>query len=218
MSNEYILEVSEREDIGSGSVNKLRRQGLVPANYYFHGSGNHNLVVDQKVLYTAMHSDAHIFVINLGKKKYHVQIKDVQYHPVTDEIMHIDLMGFKMTDKITITVPIVINGEAAGVKEGGVLAQNINQVEVTCLPTAVPDKIEIDVAELELNNHISVADLDLGEDVEITTNLETVIIAVQVPTTEVEPEVVEEVEEGEELEEDEEGEEGEADEDVENEG
>ncbi len=200
MSNEYILEVVERDNLGSSSVNKMRRQNLVPVNFYQHGGANHNLAVDKKVLYTAMHSGSHLFVVKIGDKKHHVQLKELQYHPVTEDVLHVDLQGFKMTETITIAVPLHIIGEAPGLKLGGILMQNINQIEISCLPTAVPDFIDVDVSELDLGQHISAGELVIGEGIELQTAHDTPVVAVQIPRgeAEAEEEVDEELEEGEE--------------------
>ena len=88
-------------------------------------------------------------------------IKQIQYHPVSDEIMHIDLMRVRRSEKMTISVPIVLIGEAIGVKEGGVLSQAMTQIEISCYPTDVPEKIELNVEGLELNSSMSLGDLNL---------------------------------------------------------
>ncbi|MBC8402099.1 MAG: 50S ribosomal protein L25 [Candidatus Marinimicrobia bacterium] len=191
MTSDYILDTIERDSFGSSSVKKLRRQGMVPANFYFHGSGSLNLAIDRKTLQLALQSGQHIFVINVGKKKQHVQIKELQYHPVTDDIMHVDLMGFKMTEKISITVPLVIVGEAPGVKLGGILTQNLNLLDIYCLPADIPENIEVDISTLDVGQHISVSDLVVAENIEIQSSPETPIIAIQVPRGEEAVEVIE---------------------------
>lgn len=191
MTSDYILDTIERDSFGSSNVKKLRRQGMVPANFYFHGSGSLNLAIDRKTLQLALQSGQHIFVINVGKKKQHVQIKELQYHPVTDDIMHVDLMGFKMTEKISITVPLVIVGEAPGVKLGGILTQNLNLLDIYCLPADIPENIEVDISTLDVGQHISVSDLVVAENIEIQSSPETPIIAIQVPRGEEAVEVIE---------------------------
>ncbi|NQU28989.1 MAG: 50S ribosomal protein L25 [Candidatus Marinimicrobia bacterium] len=210
MSSEYTLDLIERDSFGTSSTNKLRRQGLIPVNFYTHGGGNHNFAIEEKKMSEALKSDQHIFVIKIDKKEQHVQIKELQYHPVYDTIMHVDLMGFKMTEKISIAVPLVIVGEAPGVKEGGLLIQNINQIDISCLPTDVPDSIEVDISDLDINEHISVGDLEVAEGIEVLSNAEIPIVAVQTPRGEEEEEVsVDEDEIGEEEETDAEEEAGE---------
>ncbi|NQT97760.1 MAG: 50S ribosomal protein L25 [Candidatus Marinimicrobia bacterium] len=196
MTSDYILDTIERDSYGSKSAKKLRRQGMVPVSFYFHGSDNLNLAIDRKTLQLALQSGQHIFVINVGKKKQHVQIKELQYHPVTDDILHVDLMGFKMTEKISITVPLVIVGEAPGVKLGGILTQNLNLVDIFCLPADIPENIEVDISDLDIGQHIPVSDLVIAENIEIQSSPETPIIAVQAPRGEEVEEVIEEEIEG----------------------
>lgn len=208
MSNEYVLETVDRDSLGSKSVNKLRRQGLVPANFYMHGGRNYNLAIDKKVLNTALHSGSHLFVIKIDKKSHHVQLKDLQYHPVTEDVLHVDLQGFKMTETITLAVALHIIGEAPGLKEGGIMVQNINQIEISCLPSAVPEFIEVDISSLNIGEHVSVGDLELDEGIEVLSLSETPIASVQIARGPAEDEeVVEEEEDGEETTEDEETEE-----------
>ena len=88
-------------------------------------------------------------------------IKELQYHPVTDEVIHIDLMRVRRSEKITISVPLVLTGEPLGVKEGGVLSQSMTQIEISCFPTDVPDQIELNIEDLEMHSAKSVADLSL---------------------------------------------------------
>ncbi len=179
MSSENKLNVIERTDLGSASTRMLRREGYIPINYYSHGGDNHNLAIDQKSFMHALHSGGHIFEIVLGKKTHHVQIKDMQYHPVNDSVMHIDLMGFKMTDKINITVPLVIEGEAPGVKEGGILMHTLTHIEIRCLPVDVPENIAVDISHLDIGHHISIGDLTIPENVEIVTDPALSIVTIQ---------------------------------------
>ena len=74
--------------------------------------------------------------------------KSVQYHPVTDEILHIDLYGIKMDKVVTVSIPLVIEGSAKGVVEGGILVQNLNEVEIDCLPSDIPQNILLDITNL----------------------------------------------------------------------
>ncbi len=195
MSSENTLNVVERKDLGSGSTKKLRREGFIPVNYYFQGGENTNLAIDQKSFMHVLHSGSHIFEMTLGKKKHHVQIKELQYHPVNDSIMHIDLLGFKMTDKINITVPLVIEGEAPGVKEGGVLMQTLNHIDIYCLPTNVPENIAVDISELEIGHHISIGDLEIPENVDVQSDTELSVVTIQIARGPAEDELVEGLEE-----------------------
>ena len=207
MAQEYEkLNLNERKDKGKSKARSLRRDGMVPGVYYFHGEQNVNLQIDKKNLYHAISTGQHVFEIEMKGETQYVTIKGIQYHPVTDEVLHIDLMRVNMSEKMNFTIPISLEGEAEGVKEGGVLSQILTSIEVNCLPTSVPDSIVVDVSNMELNSNMTIDDIvDIPEDVEIISDLESTIATVAPPKEEEEP-VVEELEE---LEEGEEGAEGE---------
>ena len=104
---------------------------------------------------------------------------------MTDDIIHIDLMRVRRSEKITIVIPLTLVGEAIGVKEGGVLTQSLNQVEIQCFPTDVPEKIELDVSNLEINNSYSVSDLTTQSDeITITSSPEINVVSIHMPVEE----------------------------------
>jgi large subunit ribosomal protein L25 len=206
-SSYYKLNIAERTRTRTKGAKTLRREGLIPGILYYAGETNVNISVDKLVLYHALQSGQHIFEIELDGDTQFTMIKELQYHPVTDEVLHIDLMRVRRSEKMTIFVPLVLVGEAVGVKEGGVLSQSMTQIEISSFPTDVPDQIELNIDDLEMNSSKSVIDITLdNEDIEILSAKELNIVSVHPPAAEEEPEV-EELE-GEELEEGEEGEEG----------
>jgi large subunit ribosomal protein L25 len=207
-SSYYKLNIADRTRTRTKGAKTLRREGLIPGILYYAGETNVNISVDRLVLYHALQSGQHIFEIELDGNTQFTMIKELQYHPVTDEVLHIDLMRVRRSEKMTIFVPLVLVGEAVGVKEGGVLSQSMTQIEISCFPTDVPDQIELNIDDLEMNSSKSVTDITLdNEDIEILSAKELNIVSVHPPAAEEEPEV-EELE-GEELEEGEEGAEGE---------
>ena len=206
-SSYYKLNIADRTRTRTKGAKTLRREGLIPGILYYAGETNVNISVDKLVLYHALQSGQHIFEIELDGNTQFTMIKELQYHPVTDEVLHIDLMRVRRSEKMTIFVPLVLVGEAVGVKEGGILSQSMTQIEISCFPTDVPDQIELNIDDLEMNSSKSVTDITLdNEDIEILSAKELNIVSVHPPAAEEEPEV-EELE-GEELEEGEEGEEG----------
>jgi large subunit ribosomal protein L25 len=139
----------------------------------------------------------------VGTKKRNVVFKSVQYHPVTDDILHIDLYGIKMDEKITVKVSIHLIGDAVGVKnEGGVLNSPTSDIEIECFPTDIPDAIEIDVTELSIGDSMRVGDIKLEDKLTLMSSPDAVVASVTHAMREEEP-VVEE--EGEDLFMDEEG-------------
>lgn len=176
-SSYYKLEVSERTKLKTKGVKLLRRKGLIPGVLYYSGEKNVNIEVDKSILFHAMQSGQRIFEIEQQGKSQFTMIKQVQYHPVTDEIMHLDLMRVRRSEKMTITVPLVLIGDAKGVKEGGILSQSINQLEINCFPTDVPEQIELNVEDLELNSSMNISDIKLkNDDIEIITDGEVNIV------------------------------------------
>ena len=129
-------------------------------------------------------------------------VKEIQYHPVTDDIIHVDLMRVRRDEKMTISVQLILEGDPAGVKEGGVMMQNLTAIEISCLPADVPDNITVDVSDLELQGNLNVEDIIVPDELEILTSGEISVVSCQLPKEEVEEEPEEdiELEEGEEAE------------------
>ncbi len=199
---EITLEARTRKDAGKGVARKLRAAGKIPAVVY--GKGEEPVVIEleHEGFHNAMReSSGENLLINLNidgaaaKKK--ALIKDVQRDPVDGQLLHIDFMHISMTEKIIVDVPIVLEGIPIGVKDfGGIISWVIRQVEVSCLPTDIPDKIAIDVSEMKIHDSIHIKDFQL-ENVEILDNPERTVASI-VPPTVIKEEVV--ADEGEEAE------------------
>ena len=198
-SSYFKLDISERTKMGTKGSQALRREGSIPGVLYYSGEKNVNITVDKSVLFHAMQSGQRIFEIDQDGESQYTMIKELQYHPVTDAIIHIDLMRVRRSEKMTISVPLVLIGEAIGIKEGGVLSQSMTQIEISCFPTDVPEHIEIDIEDLEINSARSVADIKIdNEDIEMVSNTNLNIVSITPPAAEEEPEIEElEDEEGE---------------------
>ena len=133
--------------------------------------------------------DYQIFNISVGGKKRNVLFKSVQYHPVTDEILHIDLYGIKMDQVVSVSIPIVIEGSAKGVVEGGILVQNLNEVEIDCLPSNIPQNILLDITNLEIGDSLRCENLELDEKFSLKTPGDQIVVSVTQPAQEVEESV-----------------------------
>ena len=183
-SSYYKLEISNRVNIGSKEAKKQRKQGLVPGVLYYSGEDAENISVDKSILLRAMNSGQRIFeILQKGDKQY-TMLKQVQYHPVTDEVIHVDLMRVRRSEKMTISVPILLVGDSVGVKEGGILSQSLTQVEISCYPTDVPEQIELNIEGLELNSGLNVGDLDTGsEEVEVISDVNLNSVSISSPTS-----------------------------------
>jgi len=184
----YKLDIEIRESVGKKSTKAIRRAGKIPSTLYFKGDEPESIAIDKIKLYQALKSDQRVFEVELGGDSQYVMVKAVQYHPVTDEILHLDFMRVRRSEKMTISVPLVLIGKPIGVSEGGILSQALNQIEISCFPTNVPDQIEVNVDNMELNSSISIADVSIDDDeVEILSSSEINVATITAPIVEEEP-------------------------------
>lgn len=190
------LSAATRDILGK-KVRFLRRQGLTPANLYGHNIKSTALQVDtiqlKHTLAKAGKSSLVALKVDSAKRPKMVVIRDIQREPLTGGLLHVDLYQIKMEEKIKIKVSLLFVGEAPAIRDrGGILVQNMNSVEVECLPANMPHNIEVDLSVLqELDQAVHVKDLSVDEDVTILTDLEQSII--QITRSKVEVEIAEEL-------------------------
>ncbi len=191
MANEYNLDVNKRETQGKSDLKQMRKEKKIPGVYYSHDSKQSiPLYINTSDLTNAQKSNARIFTINVGGKKRNVLFKSVQYHPVTDQILHIDLYGIKMDQLVSVNVAIELIGSAKGViEEGGILTQGANEVEIECLPNNIPDNITIDISHLALGDVFRIEDLEKNDNFTIKTSSDQILASI---TQAMKEEVVEE--------------------------
>ena len=191
MSKFEKLNVDIRKEHGTSAARRARLQNKVPAVVYHSGVKATPLSVDKISLNKALRTGQMIFEVNVEDKNQFVLVKEIQYHPVTDEIIHIDFQKVKEDEKISLEVAIRSTGESQGVKLGGLLVQMLNSVTVKCKPAEIPEFLEIDVTDMEMNTNLFVKDITLPEDVEMITAEDIAVVSVQEPKEEKEEEVVE---------------------------
>ena len=211
MAQEFKLEIFKRDNLTKSGVKELRSENNIPGVFYsFDSKESIPFYIKLDILNEAKKSGARIFNIHVGDKKQNVIFKSVQYHPVTDQIIHIDLYGVNMDQAVTVKVQLILNGNATGViNEGGVLVQSLNELEIDCLPGDIPENIEIDIAHLNLGDSFRAVDLDLDDKFTLKTDEDQVIASVTQAMKE--EEIIPDLEEDEEGLEGEEGEGGEED-------
>lgn len=173
MSTGFALDIGNRSDLGTGSSRRLRRLGKVPAIIYGGGRKPRAVVVDHTKLLHQMEHEAFytsILTLTLGDVSQPVVVKDVQRHPARRQVLHLDFQRIREDEKITLNVPIHFLGAdiAVGVKEqGGEVSVQLTEVEVSCLPKDLPEYIEVDITDLQLNQRLHLADLQVPEGVEL---------------------------------------------------
>ena len=179
MAKQYKLSVEKREALGSKDLKVLRKDFKIPGVYYSYDGSNILFQIAQNEIKNAIQSGANIFTVNVGGNEQNVIFKSVQYHPVTEEIIHIDLYGVDMNKSISIKIPIIYTGTPNGVtSEGGVLITNLNEIEISCLPSNIPDNIEVDISGVALGENIQAGDIEMDEKFELVTMSDTALMSV----------------------------------------
>jgi large subunit ribosomal protein L25 len=197
------LQVSQRESRGSRDARRLRRQGLIPGVLYGRGKDPNPFCVEERVLRKALTGDHGLHAIldvALDGRAVPSVLKDYQVDPVRGHVMHIDLQEVRLDQPIQAQVVVELVGEPEGVKEGGVLSQVAREVNVEALPLEIPERLELDVSDMQMGDTKRLADLIAPEGVTLLDDPEeTVLATVTMPTriVEPEPEEEEELEEGE---------------------
>lgn len=151
---------SKRESVGKSSSKALRNAGQIPCVLYG-GEGPIHFSAPElafsKLVYT---SNAYTVVIALGEKEqFSAIMQDIQFHPVTDKILHVDFYQLFEDKQISIDIPVKLNGNAIGVRLGGNLQRNKRKLRVKALPTNLPDSIEIDISELNIGDKVYITEL-----------------------------------------------------------
>ncbi len=182
---EISVSGQKRATTGKKATKELRKEGLVPCNLYGEKKGEKGLPEAlsfaipaaqlRKVVYTP-----HVYVVNLtiDGEAHKAVIKELQFHPTTDALMHVDFFEVNETKPITIGIPVKLSGHAQGVRDGGRLSQAVRQLNVTAPYKQIPEELEIDVTELKLGKAIKVAELNF-EGLEIATPAQVVVCSVK---------------------------------------
>jgi large subunit ribosomal protein L25 len=211
MAEQFNLSVTRRDssETGKGANKRLRRQSYIPAVYYNRKGEN----IPVKMVYgtfESVWSKAHgTNIVNLeiegdgAKFERPVLIWDVHGHPVKNLITHVDFLGVDLKQTMDMDVPVEVTGTAKGQEQGGIVSMYVDTLSVTCLPTAIPDSIAIDVTDLDINDNIYVEDIRLPEGVTMKDYDENfAVVGVSPPAESYEEELeAAEAEEGEEAEE-----------------
>jgi large subunit ribosomal protein L25 len=182
-----ILKATVRTESGKRVAKDLRNKGIVPANVYKGSKGALSLQVGMKELRDALDTSAGENVIITLKisgdsavKDKTVLIKEIQREPIMDDILHVDFNEISLTEMLKVNVPLASKGEPVGVKvDGGILEHIMWEIQVECLPTDIPEKIEIDVSNLKIGESLHVKDIVAPEGVKILNDGELITMSVK---------------------------------------
>ncbi|GCF94103.1 50S ribosomal protein L25 [Enterococcus florum] len=175
------LKVEERATRPRSLRNKLRHEGKIPAIVYGYQVESTPISVDDHELMRLLRENGAntVFSLDLNGKKVNTLIKETQSDTFTHALTHIEFLSVNMKETTEAETEIVLTGEAAGTKAGGVLTQTLYTVVVSATPDKLPDNIEVDVTELEIGQSLTIADLPKNDDYEVITDAEEQIASVQ---------------------------------------
>ena len=186
-----LVRADARPEVGKGVARSLRRSGMLPAVVYSGGNSKPIKVHGKemtKLIFTGT-GDHALITIELhedgAKKSEHpVLVKEYQTDPVSDELLHVDFIEVSLKELVKVTVPIVIVKEPIGIKLGGILEHHMRDLEVECLPTQIPDKIEVDAEHIDIGHSLHVSDITIPDGINMTSDLAGVILNVSAPKVE----------------------------------
>ena len=182
---EIELKGTKRTETGKKATKLLRKEGLVPCNVYGEKKGENGLPEAlsfdvsmrdlRKIVYTP-----HIYVVNLviDGESHTAVMKELQFHPVTDQVLHVDFYEVNDQKPITIGIPVKLNGLAQGVRDGGRINLSIRKINVTAPYQVIPEHLDIDVTSLQLGKSIKVGDLSF-EGLELATPADVIVCSVK---------------------------------------
>ena len=192
------LEVAKRTEFGKSNTKRIKAQGFIPAVIYGEKMIPVNIIIERAKLEAIYRKTGKNTLIKLLiKEEKQTSEETVLTHiididPLSRKYIHIDFQKVNMKKKIHTTIPIRCIGEAIGVKRGGILIHNLDQLDITCLPTNIPKYVEINIEELTIGDSIRASELKLDEEVELETVAEEVVVAIEAPKVEEVEEATEE--------------------------
>lgn len=193
--NTLTLNVQSRET-GKKATKATRNAGLVPGVLYgAHQEPVHFAaeVLDLRPLIHTTETYRVELAVKGEAEPFDCIVKTVDFHPVTDAPLHIDFQALTKGEKLTMTVPIHLEGNAVGVKDGGVLSQQLNELEIRCLPKDIPGHISVDISAMEVGDSIHVEALTISDEIEVLTDSVRTIVTISAPRVEVEEEPTDEL-------------------------
>ncbi len=195
----FKIKGEKREVFGKNASRRLRRSGMLPVILYGAKDVNVPLTLRKTDLFQILKTEAGentVFEVSFNSETKNAMIKELQRHPVTDELIHADLIQIAMDKVVRVSVPVVPVGDSIGVKaEGGFVDYITREIELECLPKDIPEYIEIDISHLHLRQSFKVGDVVVPDGVNLVSDPEAILVHIEVPAKEEEIEVEEEEEE-----------------------
>ncbi len=184
------MEAQIRQGLKKGNVGRARVNGIIPAVMYGRGEANVNLELVDKKNVMAMQSQGifnTLIKLTINGDSTHeetVMVKEIQRHPVTEKILHVDFVKISMDRQLETKIPVILVGNSPGVKEGGILEQVHRDLHIKCLPALLPENITLDISSLKIGDAITVAQLPLQEGIQVLVDAHEPIVHIVAPKAE----------------------------------
>src|SRR5688572_14006144 len=179
MAQTAQITAKTRSELGSRANKRLRDAGMLPGVIYGHKEAIVPVTLPKKEVVNFLSHGAHLFEVGIDGKKETVLIKEVQYNHLGNDVIHVDFARVSLDEEVEVTVPLELKGEPKGEKDGGVLQQIVNELELRCKVTDIPDVIRHDVSEMALNDVIHISDLKLPPNVSALQDADLVVAKVE---------------------------------------
>jgi large subunit ribosomal protein L25 len=175
-----VLHVALREQTGTAATRRLRKAGQTPVVLYGHGQESVHLAVSSTEVATLVRHHGKTVQLK-GDASDHALVSDMQWDPLGVEVLHMDLIRVDLSEKVVVTVPVHLHGDPVGVHQGGMLLENVHEVEIRCGADQIPDELRLAVSGLALGESLTAEHLELPAGVELVTPAETVLCHVEAP-------------------------------------
>jgi large subunit ribosomal protein L25 len=176
MEKTLVLKAEVREHTGRKAVQKMRRQGEIPAIVYGHKQEPVAVALDAHDFVEGLHHGHRLMDIQIGKKKEKIIVKELQYDHLGKNVIHADLMRVDITESIRVTVPLELKGTAAGTHEGGIVEAHVDHLEIECKATDIPEKIVVSVKDMHVGSALHAGEVELPSGVKLVTSAEMLLV------------------------------------------
>jgi len=176
MEETLVLKAQKREQTGSKSAAKVRKEGRIPAIVYGHKEEPVAISLDTHNLVEGLHHGHRLMDVRLGRKRFSAIVKDLQYDYLGKSIIHVDLMRVDVSETVKVTVPIELKGTAQGTHEGGIVTEHIDHLEVECKVTDIPEAIVVSVKEMGVGDTLHAEDIELPDGVKLVSEPSTLLV------------------------------------------
>ncbi|HHH76520.1 MAG TPA: 50S ribosomal protein L25 [Phycisphaerae bacterium] len=180
------LMAKDRTKSGSRAARVLRKEGLIPGIIYGHGQESEKITLSEHEMEVLLLHGAKVIEVDLGGKIQNVLVKDVQWDVYGKVVIHVDLTRVNLDELVTMTIQVNLRGTPEGAKDGGVLRQLVNEVNVECKVRAIPDDLRVSISEMNVNDRILLGDIEMPEGVVLKDDPEDILCILEIMAEEAE--------------------------------